>query len=284
MKPTLRIALAAFVAAPALAAQAAGVLENPVPDATVSGIGVISGWFCDAQRIEVQVDVNAPMPVAYGTDRLDAAGTCGKRNTGFGLLLNWAVLGPGKHTLRALADGVEFARRGITVADLGGEFLRGKAGTVTLGDFPEIGRSVVLEWQEPLQSFAIREVANSAPQITGRWNGANIEKRSNCTNPQFEGQHGTYAEFLIGLQDGLFTISETAVTGLTCTWNGTYSQDGTRRHLSGTYFCSDGKRGDFVAKDWLLTPTEMQIRMDIKLTGSESCTIDAIVGGSRFEN
>ena len=280
----LQNALAAILAtAAAAAAHAAGVLENPQPDATVSGISVISGWSCDAQRIDIQVDANAPMPAAYGTDRLDTAATCGKRNTGFGLLLNWAVLGAGPHTIRALADGVEFASRRITVADLGGEFLRGKAGEVTLNDFPAIGRSVVLEWQEPLQSFVIREVADAAPRITGRWNGANIERRSNCTNPGANGDHGTYAEYQVGLQDGLFTISETAVTGLTCTWNGTYSQDGTQRHLTGTYFCSDGKRGKFTAKDWLLTPTEMQIRMDIQLDTTETCTIDAIVGGSRFE-
>jgi hypothetical protein len=278
----MRFLIPCIALAAAPLAQAAGVLENPAPAATVSGIGVISGWSCNASRIEVQVDANAPMPAAYGTDRLDTLATCGRRDTGFGLLLNWAVLGAGPHTLRAFADGVEFARASFTVASLGAEFLRGKSGSVTLGDFPAIGQSSVLEWQEPLQSFVLREVRSEAPTLWGRWNGANLEKRSNCTNAQNNGTRGTYAQLDIANDGGVFTIAETAVTGLTCTYNGTYTQDGTRRAASGRYFCSDGKQGDFTSTGILVTPTEMQIRMDIKLTAGESCTIDGILGGSRF--
>ena len=39
------------------------------------------------------------------------------------------------------------------------------------------------------------EVRDDAPVIWGRWNGANIERRSNCTNSQNNGQHGTYGQF-----------------------------------------------------------------------------------------
>lgn len=274
--------MAAALAGPGALAHAAGALENPAPDAAVSGIGVISGWHCSATRIEIQIDAGMPMPAASGTDRLDTAATCGRRDTGFGLLLNWAVVGAGPHTMRALADGVEFARRDFTVVTLGAEFLRGRSGTVTLGDFPAIGDSTVLEWQEPLQSFVVREVRADAPRLEGRWNGANLERRSDCANAQNNGTRGTYAQYDIGLEGGLFTIAETAVTGLTCTYNGTYTQDGPRRHASGSYSCSDGKRGDFTTTGFLVTATEMQIRMDIKLTGAETCTVDAIVGGSRF--
>lgn len=274
--------LAGAAAAMSLQAHAAGALENPAPGATVSGIAVISGWYCGASRIELQIDAGAPMPAAYGTDRLDTAATCGRRDTGFGLLLNWSVVGAGPHTIRALADGVEFARRDFNVATLGTEFLRGKSGRATLYDFPATGSSTVLEWQEPLQSFVLREVRPDAPVLDGRWNGANLERRSGCTNAQNNGTRGTYAQYDIGTAGGIFTISETGVTGLTCVYNGTYTQDGADRHASGTYTCSDGKQGSFDTTRFLVTPTEMQIRMDIQLTGSESCTIDAIVGGSRF--
>lgn len=261
---------------------ATGALENPAPGAAASGIGVISGWYCGATRVEVQIDANAPMAAAYGTDRLDTAATCGRRDTGFGLLVNWAIFGEGAHTVRALADGVEFARRSFTVASLGAEFVRGKSGATTLVDFPAIGKTTVLEWQEPLQSFVVREVRAEAPSLVGRWNGANLERRSNCTNAQNNGQRGTYAQYDIGIESGLFTIAEVAVTGLTCNYNGRYTQDGMQRHASGTYSCSDGKQGSFDTTGFLVTATEMQIRMDVKLTGSESCTVDAIVGGSRF--
>jgi hypothetical protein len=270
------------LAAP-LACGAAGVIENPAPSSIASGIGVISGWSCEGARIELEIDGGSRTLVPSGVDRADTAAACGgKRNTGFGLLTNWSVFPPGTHTLRALADGVEFARTTFVVTSLGGEFLRGKSATATVNDFPAQGQSTTLRWQESTQSFVAAEVRDEAPVLWGLWNGANLERRTNCASAQNNGQRGTYAQFDIANAGGVFTISETAVTGLTCTYNGTYSQSGTRRHASGRYFCSDGKQGDFTTTGFLVTATEMQLRMDIKLTGSESCTIDAILGGSRF--
>ena len=273
--------IAGLAAAPAAAAT--GMLENPAPGAAVSGIGVISGWACDASRLEIEIDGGSRGQVPYGVDRADTAAACGgKRDNGFGFLTNWSIFPPGMHTLRVLADGVEFARSTFTVTALGAEFLRGKSASVTVDDFPAPGKSTVLQWQEPMQSFVAAEVRDGAPVLEGRWNGANLEKRSDCASPQNNGTRGTYAQYDIGTAGGIFTISETAITGLTCTYNGTYTQDGTQRHAAGTYSCSDGKQGSFATTGFLVTPTEMQIRMDIKLTGSETCTIDSIVGGSRF--
>lgn len=274
-------AFAALLAAGAV--NAAGVIENPQPGATVSGIGVISGWSCGATRVEIEIDGTSRTAVPYGVDRADTASACGgARNNGFGLLTNWALLGAGAHTLRALADGVEFARTTFAVTSLGAEFLKGKSAGTTIYDFPAAGRSTTLTWQESSQSFVASEVRNDAPSPWGRWNGVNLEARSNCTSPQNNGQRGTYAQFDIANDGGVFTIAESAVTGLTCTYNGTYSQDGTQRQAKGTYFCSDGKQGNFTTTGFSVTPTALQIRMDVKLTGSESCTIDAIVSGSRF--
>jgi len=265
-----------------LPAAAAGFLDDPAPGAAVSGIAVIAGWYCPAARIEMQVDGGTPFRVPSGTDRPDTQSICGRRDTGFGWLLNWGALAPGAHTLRALADGVEFARRDFTVTSLGAEFVQGKSATVEVPDFPEVGKTTVLEWQESMQSFVAREVREEAPDLLGIWNGANLERRTNCASAQNNGQRGTYAQYNIALAGSLFTIAETAVTGLTCTYNGTYTRTGRDRHVTGTYFCSDGKQGNFTTTSFLVTGTEMQIRMDIKLTGSESCTIDAILGGSRF--
>lgn len=276
------LAIAVAAALP-VAAHATGALENPAPSSTVSGIGVISGWSCEGSKIELEIDGGSRTQVPSGIDRADTASACGgKRNNGFGQLTNWSVLPPGQHTLRALADGVEFARTTFTIASLGAEFVRGKNAGATVYDFPAVGQSTTLQWQEPLQSFVVTGVGHDAPSLMGRWNGANIERRSNCSSPQNNGQHGTYGQFDIANDAGVFTIFETAVTGLTCTYNGTYKQEGTQRGASGIYFCSDGKQGNFTATGFLVTPTEMQIRMDIKLTGSESCTVDAILGGSRF--
>lgn len=273
---------AAILAALPAAALAAGELENPAAGASMSGIGLVSGWHCSATRVEIVIDGAAPVSAAYGTDRADTSATCGKSNTGFGLLLNWGLLAAGAHTIRALADGVEFARRPFTVVSLGAEFLTGKSAATTVYDFPSPGRSTVLEWRESLQGFAAREVRDDAPLLVGRWNGANLENRSNCAAAQNDGSRGTYAQYDVSIDQGFIGIVETGVTGLSCTYFGPYRQDGVTRQASGTYTCSDGKRGDFTSKGFLVTPNEMSIRLDIKLNGTESCAIDAILGGSHF--
>lgn len=275
---------AAALLAPA-AALAVGNLENPTPDAaTVSGVSMVSGWHCTATRVEIEFDGALTTPAASGTDRLDTLGACGKRNTGFGLLLNWAALGPGVHTLKAFADGVEFGSRTVTVVGLGAEFLTGKGATVTVNEFPSAGRSLDLEWQEGMQSFVARGVRD-APRITGIWNGANLERRSNCSAAQNNGAHGTYAQWNITLNSATsaFRIVETGITGLDCTYAGVHRIAGNRHQVTdGTYTCTDGKRGAFTSTDVLVSETALSIRLAIKLSGSETCDIDAIIGGSRF--
>jgi hypothetical protein len=79
------------------------------------------------------------------------------------------------------------------------------------------------------------------------------------------------------------SIHESTVTNLTCDYSGSYAPDG--RSLPewiGTLTCSDGKRGTFRSQSFLITPTEMQVRLHVKLTNSEGCDIDSILGGSRF--
>ena len=50
------------------------VLENPAPGSFQSGLGLISGWVCDAQTITISFDDGPPQEAAYGTSRGDTAG------------------------------------------------------------------------------------------------------------------------------------------------------------------------------------------------------------------
>lgn len=274
--------LAATLLAAALPAAAAGALENPQPDATVSGIGVISGWHCTASRIELAIDGQAPMRAGSGTDRLDTLATCGRRDTGFGFLLNWAVLGAGPHTVRALADGVEFASAHVDVATFGTEFLRGRAASTVVGGFPDAASAVELAWSESQQAFVAQRTVAQGSQVAGRWNGADLERRSTCTQPQNEGTRGTYAQYDITLTSDSLGITQTGVTGLTCQYRGQLAAPFVIPGATGTYSCSDGKRGTWRMKDVLATATEMQLRLDIQLDTTETCSVDAILGGSRF--
>ena len=154
---------------------AQSVFENPPPGSFQSGVGVISGWACDAERIDIVFYPGArwgtvvvgvkpksikPKPktmdddsqdsqpegaisyqAAYGTSREDTKEVCGDIDNGFGLLFNWNRLGPGTHTVLARADGKFFGHATVTVTTLGQEFLRGASGDFVVEDFPTAGRT-----------------------------------------------------------------------------------------------------------------------------------------------
>ena len=132
-----------------------GILENPGPGSWQSGIGVLSGWVCEADMVEVVLDDRPAQLAAYGTERPDTEEICGDSDNGFGLLFNWNRLEDGVHTVRALADGEEFGRATFTVTTLGTEFLRGAEGETVVPDFPSPGEAVRLRWQGSNQNFVI---------------------------------------------------------------------------------------------------------------------------------
>ena len=75
--------------------------------------------------------------------------------TALGCCLNWNLLGDGVHTIRALADGVEFGRATFTVTTLGEEFVQGAMGEAEVLNFPAEGTDVRLIWQQGAQNFMI---------------------------------------------------------------------------------------------------------------------------------
>ncbi len=143
---------------------AQGVLENPAPAQIQSGIGVISGWNCKATKVEIQIDQGARIFAPLGSARGDTTTICGgKSNTGFSLLLNYNLVGPGPHTVRAFADGaaVPFGEAAFTVVAPGVEFLRGVTGVVQAFGFPQSGSDAFLQWQESKQNFVIAGYARA---------------------------------------------------------------------------------------------------------------------------
>ena len=144
--------------APAPAGGPLGVLENPAGGSFQSGLSVLSGWVCEATVVEVELNGDSAhrLAAAYGTGRADTADACGNAgNNGFGLLFNWNLLGDGVHTVRVLADGVEFGRATFTVTTFGEEFVREARGRVVVADFPSPGETATLAWQEATQTFVI---------------------------------------------------------------------------------------------------------------------------------
>jgi hypothetical protein len=120
--------------------------------------------------------------------------------------------------------------------------------------------------------------------LAGRWNGADLEDRSNCTHPENNGRHGTYAQydFSVDTANHYLSMAQAGVTGLNCSWGGNYSNDEFHVDWTGQYNCTDGKAGSFHSKAFLITAKEMSIQLSIKLSGSETCDIDSVLGGSRY--
>jgi PhoPQ-activated pathogenicity-related protein len=133
-----------------------GNLENPAHGSNQSGIGLISGWVCDAEKVEVEIDGERWLQAAYGTPRGDTLGACGDKDNGFGLLYNMNLLGQGEHWMRLLADGVEVARSAFYVTTLGDDFLRGLSAELELPGFPDPDSQTGLIWDQSRQNFMIR--------------------------------------------------------------------------------------------------------------------------------
>ena len=131
-------------------------LENPGPNSFQSGIGVISGWVCEAETVVIELN-GEPQSAAYGTARADTLEVCGDVDNGFGLLFNWNLLDDGEHTVVAKADDEELGRATVRVTTLGEEFLRDVAGECMVEDFPQLGQTVTLEWQQNSQNFVMTQ-------------------------------------------------------------------------------------------------------------------------------
>ena len=142
----LRLCLGLVILAPSLAVAQAqkieGRLEIPSQGDTLSGIGVISGWKCEAEgEITVRVDDENPLPTLYGLSREDTEETCGDTDNGFVTYFNWGLLGDGTYTVAALDNG---------------EFVEDAApGPFTILDFPSLGEKADFVWNTSTQHLEL---------------------------------------------------------------------------------------------------------------------------------
>ena len=133
-----------------------GMLESPSYGSFLkSGIGVISGWVCHAQQVEVLIGTQR-VSVVYGTERPDTRSVCGDTNNGFVTLVNWNRLGDGEHTASLVVDGAAVGPPVVfRVTTFGREFYRGAEGVYIIPDFPRAGLRTLIVWDEGIQNFVI---------------------------------------------------------------------------------------------------------------------------------
>jgi hypothetical protein len=145
-------------------------LENPPPGVVSfqSGVGVVSGWACDADRVDIVFDNIHTLQAAYGTARGDTSSDCGDADNGFGLLVNWNLLGNGTHTVRALVDGEEIGSATVVVRTFGFQILPdGKTDICRIPHVPVQEKDTFVQWQQSLQNFVIVDIQPHQPQFQG---------------------------------------------------------------------------------------------------------------------
>lgn len=150
-------------------AAAQGYLEIPQPGSAQSGVGLISGWHCEAQHISVRIDGGREVLTAYGTERADTVGVCGDSDNGFSLLFNYNGLAPGTHDVIASADGTPFASATFSVSGAGIEYLDGVSASTVVPDFPFPGQSLTLDWQQANQNFVVSGFNPDSTTLDGRY-------------------------------------------------------------------------------------------------------------------
>ena len=239
-----------------------GYLENPGTDSFQSGIGLISGWVCEAESVEIEIETAGGevmrLEAAYGTARLDTArradGTplCGDTDNGFGLLFNWNRLGVGEHTVVVLVDGVELRRATVTVTTLGegaaAEFLADVAGTCVVADFPMVDETVTLAWQETKQNFVI--TSGTRPAGTNRAGVAGVGYLENPGPNSFQSGIGLIAGWVCEAEAVEIEIETERgeVTRLEAAY-GTERLD-TAQRKDGTPLCGDTDNGFGLLFNW----------------------------------
>ena len=166
------------------------VIENPSSVGTNSGIGVISGWKCEAGNLTVRFNNEGPhLPLSYGSERKDVlnAGACDHANVGFVSIMNWANLGDGTHFAIVYDDGRPFANKFFTVRTLGEEpFMRGLEGECRIDDFPSPGKESFFRWNESTQNLVLR------------WSGWSGTERE--PSPPSNGESGCSCESIAGIR------------------------------------------------------------------------------------
>lgn len=134
-------------------------IEIPAQDSVQSGIGLISGWACLAENIEISIDGGARVKVPAEAPRGDVESVCSHPNAGFGLLMNYNTLSEGEHSIQLfIKDFAMGEPRKFKVVKPKGEFARGLVRQISVSDFPEVGKTTVLDWREGEQRFGIKEV------------------------------------------------------------------------------------------------------------------------------
>jgi len=116
-----------------------------------------------------------------------------------------------------------------------------------------------------------------AINFAGNYLGGMFWQLSNCTPSSLNGQVFTDTGILTVNQSGSTLTIAAQGYSATCSFGGTYAQDGQMGRTTGTYTCSDGTKGTFTLSAMQWTVAGMSARLDGQ---SPYCTFSGALGGA----
>lgn len=267
------------------AAAAESSLENPQPGAIEGGVGVISGWYCPAATITIQIDDAQPILAPYGSLRADTSSRCGGNiATGFSYLYNYNTLAAGPHVIKVFADGVLFGTANFSSFNLGGEFLTDKKGEYYLYNFPDYGRRSRVTWQQSKQNFVVTGSDTQVAPIDGTYFGAITAVNTGCTTASNNGSFFEIDRFTVTFGAQALLTLTAANSASTCTFAGTafYSTNGGDIIVpAGNFSCSNGLQGTWASDRMQFDPVGMLANLTTKYTVGETCSTTSHIGAAR---
>jgi hypothetical protein len=217
---------------------ATGHLDTPKSGAIEAGLGMVAGWICDATSVTIEIDGTTELNTAFGIDRNDTIEVCGDSDNGFALPINFSLLGSGEHSLRVLANGLEFARTSFSVVTLDMEPIRKihPATTNFQTYLWQHDKGAKGEWREGVNNLGIAEIS-ALPftydqlliMLEGTWSGT-WRSRSAEGTIGLQLQAYDFPEFgrLIGIRDAQISGTGCAGTAFESraigNWSDAYSQ------------------------------------------------------------
>jgi hypothetical protein len=136
--------------------------EIPAQNSTQSGISMISGWACNANKVEISIDGDEKLRIPYGGSRGDTKEVCANDGlNGYGMVVAWGLLSVGEHRMQTFVDDVEIANVQFSVVKVDDDFVMGEGFGCTVPDFPNPGQQVRVGWKDALQNFTV--ISNPEP-------------------------------------------------------------------------------------------------------------------------
>ncbi len=140
-------------------------LGIPGNNSIQSGVGIISGWTCEAEEILILIQGEGFRHVlepSYGVERTDTESVCGDADNGFITQVNWGNYSSGEYLVSLYIDDEldAVAEHTITIVKINENesFMTGLQGRYRIPDFPEAGKDTIIEWNQSLQNFSIVEI------------------------------------------------------------------------------------------------------------------------------